>query len=45
MRVFLSNPPWRKGDFYGIRAGSRWPFMVKLKKGEKIPGYLPMPFF
>ncbi|MCX8094495.1 MAG: B12-binding domain-containing radical SAM protein [Candidatus Goldbacteria bacterium] len=45
MRVFLSNPPWRKGNYYGIRAGSRWPFMVKLKKGEKIPGYLPMPFF
>lgn len=45
MKVFLANPPWRKGDFYGIRAGSRWPFMVKLKKVEKIPGYLPMPFF
>lgn len=45
MRVFLSNPPWRKFDLYGIRAGSRWPFMVKLKSGEKIPGYLPMPFF
>jgi len=45
MKILLANPPWRKGDFYGIRAGSRWPFMVKIKEGEKIPGYLPMPFF
>jgi len=45
MKILLANPPWRKGDFYGIRAGSRWPFMVKIKDGEKIPGYLPMPFF
>lgn len=45
MKVFLSNPPWRKDNLYGVRAGSRWPFMVKLKSDEKIPGYLPMPFF
>lgn len=43
MKVFLGNAPWRSGDRVGIRAGSRWPFTTKCE--EKVPGYLPFPFF
>lgn len=45
MKTLLVNPPWRKDDRYGVRAGSRWPFTTKLQKGKKIPGYMPFPFF
>lgn len=45
MKILLANPPWRKGKFYGIRAGSRWPFMTEIEPGNKIPGYMPFPFF
>ncbi len=45
IKILLANTPWRKGNLYGIRAGSRWPFMTGLEPGQKIPGYLPFPFF
>ena len=45
MKTLLANAPWRKGRLYGIRAGSRWPFMMETEPGKKIPGYMPFPFF
>jgi anaerobic magnesium-protoporphyrin IX monomethyl ester cyclase len=45
MKILLANPPWRKGSFFGVRAGTRWPFMTKLPRGNKIPDYVPFPFF
>ncbi len=39
--VVLVNPPWRKGELWGVRAGSRWPHIKN--KGEE--SYLPFPFF
>jgi anaerobic magnesium-protoporphyrin IX monomethyl ester cyclase len=45
MKVLLANPPWRRGKLYGIRAGSRWPFMLEPGPGRKTPGYMPFPFF
>ena len=45
MKVLLSNPPWYSEDRLGIRAGSRWPFTVKRHGNERVPAYLPFPFF
>jgi len=45
MKVLLANPPWRKDNYFGVRAGTRWPFLTKLSKGQKIPDYVPFPFF
>ena len=45
MKTLLVNLPWRRGKLYGIRAGSRWPFMLEPESGKKIPGYMPFPFF
>ncbi|HIE51069.1 MAG TPA: radical SAM protein [Armatimonadetes bacterium] len=45
MRVFLGNAPWRKEGRWGVRAGSRWPFTMPRRRGEKTPPYLPFPFF
>lgn len=49
MRVFLCSPPYKidvnKGYEYAfIRSGSRWPHMT-LKKRNRLPHYLPFPFF
>jgi radical SAM superfamily enzyme YgiQ (UPF0313 family)/MoaA/NifB/PqqE/SkfB family radical SAM enzyme len=33
--------PWRKGELWGVRAGSRWPHI----KTAQEKGYLPFPFF
>ncbi len=38
MKIVLSNPPWYKGNSFGVRAGSRWPHFTE------VP-YLPFPFF
>ncbi len=40
MRIFLGNPPWSKDNYYGVRAGSRWPHLEL--KGDR---YIPFPFF
>jgi radical SAM superfamily enzyme YgiQ (UPF0313 family) len=45
MKVFLGNPPWRRGDRLGVRAGSRWPFTMSAKKRASIPDYVPFPFY
>ena len=39
-RVFLGNAPWSKRDYYGVRAGSRWPHF----ESEDMT-YMPFPFF
>ncbi|MFQ6042068.1 MAG: glycosyltransferase, partial [Candidatus Poribacteria bacterium] len=44
VKVLLANPPWRKGNRYGVRAGSRWPFTMEIGNAP-IPGYVPFPFF
>ena len=41
VEVVLVNLPWKHGDSWGVRAGSRWPHIKN--KGEE--GYLPFPFF
>lgn len=41
VEVILANPPWKKGDNWGVRAGSRWPHIKN--RGEEA--YLPFPFF
>ncbi len=45
MKILLANAPWRRGNLYGVRAGSRWPFMLPVEPGDKIPRYMPFPFF
>lgn len=40
MRVFLGNGPWGKKDWYGVRAGSRWPHYEHCSEQ-----YMPFPFF
>lgn len=37
----LINLPWKNGDRWGVRAGSRWPHIKDLSEGN----YLPFPFF
>jgi len=45
VKAFLANPPWRKGERLGVRAGARWAFTMAAGKGSKIPPYVPFPFF
>lgn len=45
IKTLLANPPWRKGNKYGVRAGSRWPHFQELPPSRKIPSYIPFPFF
>ncbi len=40
MKILLTNPPWTKKGFYGVRAGSRWPHFE-----EESVQYMPFPFF
>jgi anaerobic magnesium-protoporphyrin IX monomethyl ester cyclase len=39
--VLLVNLPWKAGDRWGVRAGSRWPHI----KTREESAYLPFPFF
>lgn len=41
MKVVLANLPWKIGERWGVRAGSRWPHIKASQEGE----YLPFPFF
>ena len=45
MRVLLANPPWTREERLGVRAGSRWPFTMAAGRGDKIPSYVPFPFY
>ncbi|PCJ17907.1 MAG: hypothetical protein COB02_12635 [Candidatus Cloacimonadota bacterium] len=41
MKILLSNPPWtKKGPYYAVRAGSRWPHF----ENDDFD-YMPFPFF
>ena len=39
MKVLLTNPPWLRPGWYGVRAGSRWPHMERADSP-----YMPFPF-
>lgn len=41
LKVLLLNLPWKRGEVWGVRAGSRWPHI----KSQAEEGYLPFPFF
>lgn len=41
MNVVLANLPWKKGKFWGVRAGSRWPHLRTALEKD----YSPFPFF
>jgi anaerobic magnesium-protoporphyrin IX monomethyl ester cyclase len=45
MKVLLANPPWSREGRLGVRAGARWAFTMAAGKGDKIPPYVPFPFF
>ena len=45
MRVLLANSPWRTNERAGVRAGSRWPFTMRIQAGSRRIGYTPFPFF
>ena len=44
MRILLLNLPWEKNGYFGVRAGSRWPFISRPESDGKIH-YIPFPFF
>ncbi|MBN1521074.1 MAG: radical SAM protein [Candidatus Aureabacteria bacterium] len=46
MKILLTNTPWYKDGYYGVRAGSRWPHFEKLPDDpcEERP-YIPFPFY
>lgn len=41
MKILLVNLPWKSGNLWGVRAGSRWPHIKTVPER----GYLPYPFF
>lgn len=41
MRIVLVNLPWKKGNRWGVRAGSRWPHI----KDQTEENYLSFPFY
>jgi anaerobic magnesium-protoporphyrin IX monomethyl ester cyclase len=41
MKIVLVNLPWKKGNRWGVRAGSRWPHI----KDHTENNYLPFPFY
>lgn len=45
MKILLANAPWYTADRFGVRAGSRWPFSLARGPHDKVPGYVPFPFF
>ena len=48
MKVLLFNSPWydEKDPLkWGVRAGSRWPHFQQRPVEDKLPRYLPFPFF
>ncbi len=40
MKVLIGNSPWYRPDYYGVRAGSRWPHFER-----NDARYYPYPFF
>jgi len=46
MKILLTNTPWYKVGYYGVRAGARWPHLIKLpERSEKQRPFVPFPFF
>jgi anaerobic magnesium-protoporphyrin IX monomethyl ester cyclase len=48
MKVLLFNSPWYDSENpmkWGVRAGSRWPHFQDRPSMDKLPRYLPFPFF
>ncbi len=48
MKISLLNIPWyneNNDNLWGVRAGSRWPHFQKKQSKEKLPRYIPFPFF
>ncbi len=41
MNIVLVNLPWKRGNRWGVRAGSRWPHI----KDQTEENYLPFPFY
>ena len=41
MKIVLVNLPWKKGNRWGVRAGSRWPHL----KDQTEENYLSFPFY
>ncbi|MBU0634757.1 MAG: radical SAM protein [Candidatus Omnitrophica bacterium] len=41
MKIVLVNLPWKKGNRWGVRAGSRWPHIKDYIEDD----YLPFPFY
>jgi len=41
IKIVLVNLPWKKGNKWGVRAGSRWPHL----KDHTEKNYLPFPFY
>ncbi len=39
MKVLVTNPPWQRPGWYGVRAGSRWPHLERADSP-----YMPFPF-
>ena len=39
MKVLVTNPPWMRPGWYGVRAGSRWPHLERADSP-----YMPFPF-
>jgi len=44
MKVLIANPPWRKGNLYGLRSGARFPYMTDELTWEGVPAWIPFPF-
>ncbi|MBF0407227.1 MAG: radical SAM protein [Candidatus Riflebacteria bacterium] len=44
MKILVANPPWRKGNKYGIRSGCRFPYLTDELGREGVPLWIPFPF-
>ena len=44
-RLLIANPPWCDDNRVGVRAGSRWPFTMPVRQGQREMAYAPFPFF
>ena len=47
MNVLLMNPPWydeARPEWWGVRAGSRWPHFQPRTDIDTLPRYIPFPF-
>ena len=48
MKVLLFNSPWYDSEDpmkWGVRGGSRWPHFQERPSIDKLPRYVPFPFF